>query len=57
MKKYIEKLQQNSLNLTQPSTSSLEYKSHYKELYKFLDLKLGYHPASDPQQSFARPPA
>ena len=42
MKKYIEKLQQNSLKLTQPSTSSLEYKSHYKELYKFLDLKLGY---------------
>ena len=44
MKKYIEKLQQNSLKLTQPSTSSLEYKSHYKELYKFLDLKLGYWP-------------
>ena len=44
MKKHIEKLQQNSLKLTQPSTSSLEYKSHYKELYKFLDLKLGYWP-------------
>ena len=44
MKKYIEKVQQNSLKLTQPSTSSLEHKSHYKELYKFLDLKLGYWP-------------
>ena len=44
MKKHIEKLQQNSLKLTQPSTSSLEYKSHYKELYKLLDLKLGYWP-------------